>query len=205
MPRTCCAGTTTRDALVFRGEDKVKRRMSWAELNEAVARLSRAFAAAGVTAGDRVCAIVPNMPEAIVAFLAASSLGAIWSSCSPDFGERGILDRFGQIEPKILITCDGYYYAGKTIRMAEKVGNVLKAAAERRARAGHRLHRRGRTQVAEALPKRRDAVALRERPRATRRSAFAQLPLRASALHPLFVGHDRHSEMHRASARAASC
>ena len=111
------------DALVFRGEDKVKRRMSWAELNQAVAKLSRAFAAAGVKAGDRICAIVPNMPESIVAFLAASSLGAIWSSCSPDFGERGILDRFGQIEPKILITCDGYYYAGKTIRMAEKIGN----------------------------------------------------------------------------------
>ncbi len=114
------------DALVFRGEDKVSRRMSWAELNKAVARLHRAFAAAGVTAGDRVCAIVPNMPEAIICFLAASSLGAIWSSCSPDFGERGILDRFGQIAPKILITCDGYYYAGKTIRMAEKVSNVLK-------------------------------------------------------------------------------
>ncbi|MCA3559618.1 MAG: acetoacetate--CoA ligase [Aestuariivirga sp.] len=114
------------DALVFRGEDKVKRRMSWAELNRAVAKLHRAFAASGVKAGDRICAVVPNMPESIVAFLAASSLGAIWSSCSPDFGERGILDRFGQIEPKILITCDGYYYAGKTIRMGEKAGNVLK-------------------------------------------------------------------------------
>ena len=114
------------DALVFRGEDRVRRRMSWAELNRAVARLSRAFAAAGIRAGDRICAVVPNMPESIVAFLAASSLGAIWSSCSPDFGERGILDRFGQIEPRILITCDGYYYAGKTIRMAEKIANVLK-------------------------------------------------------------------------------
>jgi acetoacetyl-CoA synthetase len=113
------------DALVFRGEDKVMRRMSWAELNRAVARLHRALAAAGVTAGDRVSAIVPNMPEAIVSFLACSSLGAIWSSCSPDFGERGILDRFGQIAPKVLITCDGYYYAGKTIRMAEKAANVL--------------------------------------------------------------------------------
>ena len=114
------------DALVFRGEDKVSRRMSWRELNAAVARLHRALAGAGVTAGDRVCAVVPNMPEAIVSFLACSSLGVIWSSCSPDFGERGILDRFGQIEPKILITCDGYYYAGKTIRMGDKIGNVLK-------------------------------------------------------------------------------
>ena len=114
------------DALIFRGEDKVQRRMSWAELNQAVARLHRAFRAAGVEAGDRICAIVPNMPEAITCFLAAASIGAIWSSCSPDFGERGILDRFGQIAPKLLITCDGYYYAGKTIRMAEKIGNVLK-------------------------------------------------------------------------------
>ena len=114
------------DALVFRGEDKVQRRMSWAQLNQDVARLHRALAAAGVKSGDRVAAIVPNMPEAIVCFLAASSLGAIWSSCSPDFGERGILDRFGQIAPRVLITCDGYYYAGKTIRMADKAANVLK-------------------------------------------------------------------------------
>jgi acetoacetyl-CoA synthetase len=114
------------EALVFRGEEQVMRRMSWAELNGAVARMHRALAAAGVRAGDRVAAIVPNMPEAIVSFLAASSLGAIWSSCSPDFGERGILDRFGQIAPKILISCDGYFYAGKTIRMAGKLANVLK-------------------------------------------------------------------------------
>jgi acetoacetyl-CoA synthetase len=118
--------TDDSDALVFRGEDKVMRRMSWAELNRQVARLHRALAAAGVKAGDRVSAIVPNMPEAIVCFLAASSLGAIWSSCSPDFGERGILDRFGQIAPKLLIVCDGYYYAGKTIPLAEKAAHVLK-------------------------------------------------------------------------------
>ena len=114
------------DALVFRGEDRVKRRMSWRELNGAVARMHRALAEAGVTAGDRVCAVVPNMPETVVCFLAVASLGAIWSSCSPDFGERGIVDRFGQIAPKILIACDGYYYAGKTIRMGGKIGAVLK-------------------------------------------------------------------------------
>jgi acetoacetyl-CoA synthetase len=114
------------EALVFRGEDKVERRMSWRELNAAVARMHRALAAAGVGAGDRVAAIVPNMPETIVAFLATASHGAIWSSCSPDFGERGILDRFGQIGPKVLVTCDGYYYAGKTIAMGSKIANVLK-------------------------------------------------------------------------------
>ncbi|WP_395687494.1 acetoacetate--CoA ligase [Aestuariivirga sp.] len=113
------------DALVFRGEDKVARRMSWGELGQAVARLHRALVARGIGPGDRICAIVPNMPEAIICFLAAASLGAIWSSCSPDFGERGILDRFGQIGPKLLVTSDGYFYAGKTIDLAEKVRNVL--------------------------------------------------------------------------------
>ncbi len=114
------------DALVFRGEDKVARRMSWRQLNQAVAKMHRALAAAGVKAGDRVAGVVANMPETVVCFLATASLGAIWSSCSPDFGERGILDRFGQITPKILIACDGYYYAGKTIPLAGKIANVLK-------------------------------------------------------------------------------
>lgn len=114
-------------ALIFRGEDKVRRTLTWRELNSAVARVARAYQAAGLKAGDRICAVVPNMPETIVCFLAAASQGIIWSSCSPDFGERGILDRFGQIAPRLLITCDGYYYAGKSIRMAEKIGAVLKA------------------------------------------------------------------------------
>jgi acetoacetyl-CoA synthetase len=113
-------------ALIFRGEDKVRRKMSWRELNTAVARLHHAFAKAGLKPGDRVAAIVPNMPETIVAFLAVASLGGIWSSCSPDFGERGILDRFGQIKPRFLIACDGYYYNGKKIPIGNKVAAVLK-------------------------------------------------------------------------------
>ncbi|WP_119392157.1 acetoacetate--CoA ligase [Taklimakanibacter lacteus] len=113
-------------ALIFRGEDKVRKSMSWRELNHAVARLHHAFAKAGLKPGDRVAAIVPNMPETIVAFLAVTSLGGIWSSCSPDFGERGILDRFGQIKPRFLVACDGYYYNGKTIPIANKVAAVLK-------------------------------------------------------------------------------
>ncbi|MEO1159756.1 MAG: acetoacetate--CoA ligase, partial [Pseudomonadota bacterium] len=75
---------------------------------------------------DRVCAVMPNMPETIMAFAGANSLGAIWSSCSPDFGERGILDRFGQIEPGILIVCDGYYYNGKTFDITDKIAEVVK-------------------------------------------------------------------------------
>jgi acetoacetyl-CoA synthetase len=113
-------------ALVFRGEDKVKKSMSWRELNNAVARLHHAFAKAGLKPGERVAAIVPNMPETIVAFLAVTSLGGIWSSCSPDFGEQGILDRFSQIKPRFLVACDGYYYNGKTIPIANKVASVLK-------------------------------------------------------------------------------
>ncbi len=112
------------DALIFRGEDKVRRTMSWAELNALVSRLQQAFADHGVGVGDRVAAIMPNMPEAIAAMLAAASLGAIWSSCSPDFGERGILDRFGQIEPKLLFACDGYWYAGKRIDISDKLASV---------------------------------------------------------------------------------
>ena len=113
-------------ALIFRGEDKVRKQMSWRELHRAVARLHHAFAKAGLKPGDRVAAIVPNMPETIVAFLAVTSLGGVWSSCSPDFGERGILDRFGQIKPRFLVACDGYYYNGKTIPIAGKVAAVLK-------------------------------------------------------------------------------
>ncbi len=169
------------DALVFRGEDKVRRRMSWAELNRAVAKLHRAFAAAGITAGDRICAIVPNMPEAIVSFLAASSLGAIWSSCSPDFGERGILDRFGQIAPKILITCDGYYYAGKTIRMAEKVAKVLnELPSVERALVIDYIGEA--EEVARALPK-GQALADFVRGESDAPIRFAQLP----PDHPLYI------------------
>src|SRR5437763_1061717 len=113
-------------ALIFRGEEKVKRTMTWRELKAKVARLHHALAASGLKPGDRVAAVVPNHPDTIVSFLATASLGGIWSSCSPDFGERGILDRFGQIEPRVLITCDGYYYNGKTIPLAGKIDAVLK-------------------------------------------------------------------------------
>jgi len=101
------------DAIVFWGEDKVKRRLSWDELQDKVSRLSQALAARGVGEGDRVAGFMPNMPETVIAMLAAASLGAIWSSCSPDFGVQGVLDRFGQIEPKVLFCPDGYHYNGR--------------------------------------------------------------------------------------------
>ncbi len=113
------------DALVFWGEDKVRRRMSWAELNAAVSRLQQALKAEGVGPGDRVAGIVPNVPEAIVAMLAAASLGAVWSSCSPDFGVQGVLDRFGQIEPKVLFAVDGYFYNGKCHDVLGRLAEIV--------------------------------------------------------------------------------
>jgi len=102
-------------ALVFRGETGVRRTLSHAALYALVSRLSQALKAAGVGPGDRVAGYLPNMPEAVAAMLAAASLGAIWSSCSPDFGIQGVIDRFGQIEPKILFATDRYFYNGKSI------------------------------------------------------------------------------------------
>ncbi len=112
------------DALVFWGEDKVQRRYSNAELCESVSRVAQALEAEGVTAGDRVAGFVPNMPEAIIAMLATASLGAIWSSASPDFGVQGVIDRFGQIEPAVLFTVDGYWYNGKPQPILDKVGDI---------------------------------------------------------------------------------
>jgi acetoacetyl-CoA synthetase len=114
-------------ALIFRGEDRVKITMTWRELTALVAKLARALTKAGIAPGDRVAAVVPNHPQTVACFLACSAIGAIWSSCSPDFGERGILDRFGQIEPKFLFACDGYFYAGKTIDIQDKIATVLKS------------------------------------------------------------------------------
>src|SRR3979411_2414911 len=113
-------------ALVFWGEDKVKRRMSWGELREEVSRAAQALRDAGVTTGDRVAAILPNIPESIVGVLATASIGAVWSSCSPDFGVQGVLDRFGQIEPKVLIACDGYFYKGKAIDTIPRITQSVK-------------------------------------------------------------------------------
>ncbi len=113
------------DALVFWGEDKVRRRMSHAELHALVSRLAQALRAAGVTAGDRVGGYLPNLPESIAAMLASASIGAIWSSCSPDFGVQGVLDRFGQIEPKVLFTADGYWYNGKQVSSLDKAADIV--------------------------------------------------------------------------------
>jgi acetoacetyl-CoA synthetase len=112
-------------ALIFRAEDRFAERMSWRELHDLVSRLHRALHAMGVRQGDRVAGFMPNMPETVAAMLAAASLGAVWSSCSPDFGVRGVLDRFGQIGPKVLFAADGYVYGGKEHDSLERVGGIL--------------------------------------------------------------------------------
>jgi acetoacetyl-CoA synthetase len=115
-----------RTALIFRGEDSVRREMTYAELYDAVARLARSLREAGVGPGDRVVGFMPNMPESIIAMLAAVSAGATWSSCSPDFGIKGVLDRFGQIKPKVLFTADGYYFKGKALDSLARIADILK-------------------------------------------------------------------------------
>jgi acetoacetyl-CoA synthetase len=113
------------EAIVFRGEDKAKSRLTWADLNALVSRAQQALRAAGVGVGDRVAAMLPNGPEAVALMLAVTSIGAIWSSCSPDFGERGVLDRFGQIEPKVFVAVDGYWYNGKPIRLLDRLKPIV--------------------------------------------------------------------------------
>ena len=100
-------------AILFDGEGRVQRSVTFAELHAQVCRVAIALRRAGVRPGDRVAAFLPNMPEAMIAALGAAAIGAVWSSCSPDFGVPGVLDRFGQIEPKVLFAADGYYYAGR--------------------------------------------------------------------------------------------
>jgi len=118
------ATTGTGDALVFRGEDKVYYRWSWDHLHEVVSKLQQALRALGIGEGDRIAAMMPNLPETVAFMLAAASIGAIWSSCSPDFGEQGVMDRFGQIEPKLFVACSGYWYNGKLQNVALKVGAI---------------------------------------------------------------------------------
>ncbi len=111
-------------AMIFRDEMARERTITFAELYAEVARWQKQLKDWGVRKGDRVAAFMPNMPETIIACLAVTSLGAIWSSASPDFGVQGLIDRFGQIEPKVLITVDGYFYNGKTLDCLQKVKEV---------------------------------------------------------------------------------
>jgi len=115
-----------REAMVFRGESGNSRRISYAQLYDQVARMAKSLRDFGVQKGDRVAGFMPNMIETIIAMLAATSIGAIWSSCSPDFGIKGVLDRFGQIQPKALFSANGYSYNGKNLDSLERITGILK-------------------------------------------------------------------------------
>ncbi|QOZ85064.1 MULTISPECIES: acetoacetate--CoA ligase [Chromobacterium] len=169
------------DALVFWGEDKLQRRWSWRELRAQVSLLQQAMRGAGIQAGDRVAGFMPNMPETIAAMLAANSLGAVWTSCSPDFGVDGAVERFGQTEPKLLFCPDGYWYAGKAVDIRSKMASLAEALPS--VRQIIVVPYLGETGVfAENVPK---AVTLTDFTAAYQAQAlhFERLPFR----HPLFI------------------
>jgi acetoacetyl-CoA synthetase len=167
-----------RPALVFWNELGCQRRVAFSELAFDVAVLAGALRDAGVVPGDRVAGFLPNLPEAVIAMLATASVGAVWSSCSPDFGANGVLDRFGQIGPKVLFCADGYRYAGKEIDCLARVADVR-----------DRIPTIERVVVAAYLRERpavgaiRDAVLWSEFCGADRRLRFARLPFD----HPLVI------------------
>ena len=119
--------TDAHPAIVFRNEAGEQRELSWAELQRQVGALAATLRGFGVQPGDRVCAFMPNLPETVVAFLAVASLGAVWSVCSPDMGKVAVVDRFSQIEPKVMIAVDGYRYSGKTHDRRALLGELLAA------------------------------------------------------------------------------
>ena len=173
--------TGSGEAVVFRGEDKLERRLSWDELHALVSRLQQLFVSLGVKAGDRVAAMMPNMPETLAAMLAAASIGAVWSSCSPDFGEQGVLDRFGQIEPVVFIVPDGYWYNGKAIEVAQKVAGLQKKMpGVRKVLVVDYL---GTASDVAALVEGADTLEEALRPFAVRPVAFTRLPFS----HPLYI------------------
>jgi len=113
-------------AIIFKGENQEPVRLTYAKLYDEVARTAASLKELGVRPGERVVGYMPNMPQTIIAMLAATSLGATWSSCSPDFGFKGVMDRFGQIAPRVLVSADGYFFKGKRIDSLDRVGDIVK-------------------------------------------------------------------------------
>ena len=112
-------------AIIFKSENGYRTTLTWQELNLNIAKVSNWMTSAGIKKGDRVAAYLPNIPEAVVAYLSTSTIGAIWSSCSPDFGAEGVIDRFSQIKPKILFIGDKYFYNGKKINIIQRLNKIL--------------------------------------------------------------------------------
>ncbi len=119
--------TTERPALLFQSEQQPLTEISWDELHQEVCTVAATLRNLGVKQGDRVVSYMPNIPQSVIAFLATASIGAIWSSCSPDFGTSSVVDRFRQIEPKVLFAVDGYQYGGKTIDRRATISELQQA------------------------------------------------------------------------------
>jgi hypothetical protein len=193
------------EALVSWNESGRRGALTYAELQESVRAVAAALRAQGIVAGDRVAGFMPNIPEAVIAMLATASLGAIWSSCSPDFGVKGVLDRFGQIEPRVLFTADGYRYAGKEIDSLGRVREIVQQIRSiERVVVVPYLH----ADPAGGGAEERDAVVRLcetkgQRPKA-KPIAYSRFPipdsrafpLRPSALHHVLVRHHGAAEVH---------
>ena len=185
-------------AIVAWTEDRQRRSLSYGELYLAVAKLAAALKADGVGVGDRVAAVMPHTVETIVAMLAATSIGAVWSSCSPDFGKQGLLDRFGQIEPKVLIAIDGYRYNGKP----QNIQGEAQASFDHPNCSTLQPHRDG----SVSRIRKPSRMGLKQRRSSTRTTpnndvsavAFEQLPFDHPGFHPLLVRHDRRAQGDRA-------
>ena len=189
-------------AILHASELRELGELSWGELRAQVAAVAAGLRELGVGPGDRVAAYMPNIPEAIVAFLASASIGAVWSSCSPDFGPASVIDRFAQIEPKVLFAVDGYGYGGKRFDRREVLAELQAAMPTLRA------HRRPPLPRPRARPRRaarRDPLGRAARRRRGRRARLRARPLRPPALGPLLLGHDRACRKRSSRARAASC
>jgi len=114
-----------KKSIIFKSENGYKTALSWKNLNLNVNQVSNWMKSNGIKKGDRVAAYLPNIPETVIAYISTSTLGAVWSSCSPDFGITGVIDRFSQISPKILLVGDKYFYNGKKINILERLPEVL--------------------------------------------------------------------------------
>ena len=170
------AGRGDDDVVVIaRSETRPEQRLTATELREAVARARAGLLRLGVRRGDRVAAYLPNVPEAAIALLATASIGAIWSSCAPEFGTRSVIDRFGQIEPAVLLTVDGYRYGGKEIHREPEVAAIRSALPSLKATVVLPYLTDG-----AAIP---DAVAWNELVAEQGELAFEPLPFE----HPLYV------------------
>ncbi len=183
-------------ALVFANERGERGEIDWAELRRQVAAVAEHLRTLGVRKGDRVAAFIANRPEAVVAMLATASLGAVWSSCSPDFGVDAVIDRFGQIEPKVLFATDGYFYNGKSIDSMP----TIRALSTRLPQLSAVVVVPYRTTDPD-LSGLDNAILFGEALEHQSRASLYARRILGPALHSLFVRHDRRAEVHRARRR----